>query len=94
MTRQQHQLALRRQRLRVRIASQRLEIASLTDHFHTPLHLGDKLIAAVRFLRAHPTLLASATGLLAWRRNTPSNLARMGWRLWQLYCLARGQGQR
>lgn len=90
MTRRQQELALRRQALRVRIAAQRLEMARLADRFQTPLHLGDNLIAAVRFIRAHPTLLASATGLLVWRRNKLSSLAHVGLRLWQLYSVVRG----
>ena len=90
MNRRQRELALRRQALRVRIAAQRLEIASLADRFQPPLQLGDNLIAAVRFIRAHPTLLASATGLLAWRRKKLSSLAHFGLRLWRLYCVVRG----
>ncbi len=93
MTRQLSELTLRRQRLRVRIATQRLEIAHLADQFQTPLHLADHLIAGARFLRAHPSLLAGATGLLIWRRNTTGPLARTCWRLWQIYCVARGRRQ-
>lgn len=78
-------LELRRRRLRVRIAAQRLELADLASQWRGPLHVADSVIDVLRFLRAHPVLVAGAAGLLAWRRSGPVGVARAAWRAWGLY---------
>jgi hypothetical protein len=79
-------LLLRRQRLRVRIAAQRLELADLASGWRAPLHAADTVIDTLRFLREHPTLLAGAAGLLAWRRGgSAASVAKAAWRAWGIY---------
>lgn len=78
-------LLLRRQRLRVRIAAQRLEIADLASRWQSPLQKADIVIDVLRVLRDHPALLAGAAGLLAWRRGRSPGVARSAWRAWGIY---------
>lgn len=91
MSRRLSDITLRRQALQIRIAAQRLEMAHLAERLQTPVLLGDHLLTAVHFIRAHPALLAVAAGLLAWRRPALSKLASTGLRLWKIYCMVRRQ---
>jgi hypothetical protein len=77
-------LQLHRQRLLVRIAAQRLEVAELASRWQTPLQRADTVIDALRFLRDHPSLVAGAVGLLAWRARQ-GGVAKFAARAWGIY---------
>lgn len=58
-------IMLQRERLLARCASQREELAVLVRQLNGPLKVADHGVAGLRYLRAHPMLLAVATALLA-----------------------------
>jgi hypothetical protein len=81
-------ILLRREHLLARISAQRADLAGVTRRWERPLRIADTVIAAVRFLRAHPVLLAGLSGVVgvfAVRRGGLSGLTRMVWRAWGLY---------
>ena len=79
------ELAERRERLVAKIAMQRGELANHAAPWKGVCAIADKGIAAARFLRRHPGLVAGAVGLLvALRpRRTLTWLGR-GWSLWKV----------
>lgn len=75
----------RRGELLARIAAQRGELAEYAARWQAPLALADQGLAAVRYLRAHPVLVAAAVAVVVLRRRGVMGLVRGGWRMWQGY---------
>lgn len=75
----------RRAELLARIASQREQMAEIREDFKTPLALADKGLAAVRYLRSHPVLVAAVAALFVIRRRGVFALAMGAWRVWKGY---------
>ena len=53
----------RRGDLLARIASQREQVTEIGVSFQTPLALAERGLAAARFLRSHPVLVAGVVGV-------------------------------
>lgn len=85
MNRQMLEVMQRRGELLARIASQREQAAQIGARWETPLAFADKCLAAVRFLRSRPALVAGVVALFVVRRHGLIGLARGGWRVWQGY---------
>ena len=85
-TRQQ-QLAARCEALQARNAELRRQLAERSRTLQVPLAVADRVLAGLRWLRAHPEwLLAAAATLLVLRPRRAWRLGRRlwsGWRLWQ-----------
>jgi hypothetical protein len=80
------ELALRKDRLKLQIQIQRLEVAEVALDFHKPLKLADAGMKAVNMIRQHPALVAGGmTALLAFRRSGVIGLAQHGLRMALLY---------
>lgn len=75
----------RRGELLARIAAQREQIAETGARWQAPLALADQALAAARFLRARPAIVAAAAVLIVVRRRGFMGLLRNGWRLWKGY---------
>ncbi len=75
MNRRLAELARRREMLRRTIEAQRAELAATGARWEAPLRLADSGIAAVRYVRAHPALLAAAAAVVVVLR------PRAAWRL-------------
>lgn len=65
MNSQRHDIMQQRAQLLVRIAGQRQQIAAVGESLKVPLAVADQGIAAGRYLRARPMLLAGVAGVLA-----------------------------
>jgi len=78
-------LAQRRGELLARIAVQREEMAEIEAEWNAPLALADQGMAAVRFLRHHPLLVAGAIAFVAIRRHSMAALMWGVWRVWKGY---------
>ena len=80
-------LAARRERLQERCAQQRKDLAAALHDLRQPIEAVDRVLACVRFLRAHPLLLvAGVATLTALRRRDLFSLAIRGvaaWRAWR-----------
>ena len=85
MSNQMLRVMQRRGELLARIAAQRGQVAEVGARWQTPLALADRGLAAVRFLRSHPVLVAGVAALLVIRRRGVTGLARSGWRAWKVY---------
>lgn len=85
MNRELQRLAERRNRLVTLAATQRMVLARQTVPWQPRLALADRGIAAVRYVRRHPALLAGA-GLLAavLRPRLSSVWLQRGLMVWQL----------
>ncbi len=80
------ELARRKDRLKLQIQIQRLEVAEIVVDFHKPLKLADAGMKAVNVIRHHPALVAGGmTALLAFRRSGLVGLAQYGVRMLLLY---------
>lgn len=75
----------RRGELLARIAAQRDQIVELGTKLETPLALGDRALAAARFVRLHPILVVAVVVALVTRRVGVVGLAGISWRLWKRY---------
>ncbi len=75
----------RRGELLARIASQRADLALIERQWQVPVTLIDQSLTVLNFLRSHPVLLASVTGLLVIRRHGAFSLLKAGWRVWKGY---------
>ncbi len=75
----------RRQMLLAKIASQREEMAGLGRRWQAPMFLADQAWGAVRFVRAHPLLLAGLAGLAVLQRRGTLALVKGAWRIWKTY---------
>jgi hypothetical protein len=80
-------ILLKRERLLVQCAVQRDELAALTREFQGPLQVGDRAVAAARYLREHPLVLGAVVAMLAvvQRRGLWKWASRgfMAWRAWR-----------
>lgn len=75
----------RRGELLAKIASQREQVQQVGARWQAPLALADQGLAALRFIRARPVLVAGVAALLVWRRRGALGVARMAWRAWKGY---------
>ena len=85
MNRQMFEVMQRRGELLARIAAQREQVAEIGARWETPLTFADKCLAAVRFLRARPVLVAGVAALFVVRRRGLMGLARSGLLAWRGY---------
>lgn len=85
MNRRMLEVMQRRGELLARIASQREQVAQIGARWETPLAFADKCLAAVRFLRSRPALVASVAALFVIRRRGLIGLARSGVLMWKGY---------
>lgn len=85
MNRQMLEVMQRRGYLLARIASQREQVAQIGARWEAPLAFADKCLAAVRFLRSRPVLVASVASLFIVRRRGLIGLARGGLLAWRGY---------
>lgn len=73
----------RRERLLMRAATQREELADLARHLRAPAAAIDHVKSAVQTLKAHPVLLAFPLAVLAlWR---PRRIIAWGGRAWMVW---------
>jgi len=75
-------LTQRRGELLARIAVQREEMTEIEAEWNAPLALADEGVAAVRFLRHHPLLVAGAIAFVMIRRHS---VAALMWGVWKGY---------
>lgn len=85
MNKQMFEVMHRRSELLARIAVQREQIAGIGMRWQVPLEVADKGLAAVRFLRSNPILLAGMIAFIAIRRRGLAGMVMNGWRIWRLY---------
>ena len=78
-------LTQRRGELLARIAEQREEMAEIGAEWNAPLALADQGVAAVRFLRHHPFMVAGAMAFFVIRRHKMAGLMWGVWRVWKGY---------
>lgn len=64
---------------------QRGQVAEIGRRWETPLAIADQGVAAVRFLRSHPVLVAGIAALLLVRRRGVVGLAKGAWMVWKGY---------
>ena len=84
------ELALRKQRLQLRSAALRGELAGHAAAFVPVLAAGDKLHDSVRWLRRHPEVaIAAGVALLVARPRAMFRWARRGAVVWQTWSRAR-----
>lgn len=79
----------RRSELLASIDSQREQVAKAAVHWQRPLEFADQGLAAVRFLRSNPLILAGVSTLLVIRRRGVVGLGMAAWKGWKLYRLAK-----
>jgi hypothetical protein len=78
-------LTQRRSELLARIAVQREEMAEIEAEWNAPLALADQGMAAVRYLRHHPFLVAGAMAFFVISRHRVAGLMWGVWRVWKGY---------
>ncbi len=85
MNKQMLEVMQRRGELLARIASQREQAAEIGKRWQTPLAFADQGLAAMRFLRSNPLLVAGVAALIVIRRRGVAGLVRRVWRVWKGY---------
>jgi hypothetical protein len=84
---QQIALALRKERIVIRVGQQREQLALLGGRLRKPCAVADKAIAAGRYVKAHPWTAGVAVGIAALmgRRHVfrMAGYAWSGWRVWR-----------
>ena len=85
MNKQMLEVMQKRGELLARIASQREQVAEMGARWQTPLALADQGLAAMRFLRSNPVLVAGVAALFVIRRRGVAGLVRGVWRMWKGY---------
>lgn len=75
----------RRGELLAKIDSQREQVVQIGARWQAPLALADQGLAALRFMRARPVLVAGVAALLVWRRRGAVGVIKLGWRAWKGY---------
>lgn len=85
MNKQMLAVMRRRGELQARIAAQREQVAATAMRWQAPLALANKGLAAVRFLRSNPVLVAAAVAVIAIRRRNVAGMLAAGWRMWRWY---------
>jgi len=78
-------LTKRRGELLAIIAEQREEMTEIEAEWNAPLAVADQGVAAVRFLRHHPLLVAGAIAFVVVRRHSVAGLMWGVWRVWKGY---------
>lgn len=85
MNKQMLEVMLRRGELLARIASQREQVAEIGARWQAPLALADQGLAAMRYLRSNPVLVAGVSTLFVIRRRGVVGLVKGVWRVWKGY---------
>lgn len=85
MNKQMLEIMQRRNELLARINSQREQLAGIGACWETPLAIADQGLAAARFLRSNPWLVAGVAVLIVIRRRGVVGLMKGAWRMWQGY---------
>ena len=85
MNKQMLEIMQRRGELLARIAAQREQVAEAGARWKAPLALADRGLAAARFLRARPLLVAGIAALFVIRRRGAAGMVTGAWRMWKLY---------
>jgi len=76
----------RRERLLMRAATQREELAEIARHLHAPAAAIDHVNSAVQTLKAHPVLLVFPLAVLAlWRPRRIAAWAGRAWMVWRFW---------
>ena len=90
-TQQQIALALRKERLLVRVGQQREQLAQMGARLKKPCAVADKIIGAGRYARAHPWTAGAAAGVAALLgRRHLFRLAGYAWSAWRAWRLVGG----
>ena len=74
-----------RRELLARIASQREQLAEIGTRWQAPLALADQGLAAMRFLRSNPVLVAGVAALFVIYQRGVVGLVKGAWRVWKGY---------
>lgn len=85
MSKPLREIMRKRGELVARIAAQREQVTLASVRWKAPLAVADQGLAAVRYVRSHPLILAGVVALLAIRRNSVIGVAGTALRLWNLY---------
>jgi len=85
MNKKMFELTQNRGELLARIAAQREQMTEIAAEWRTPLALADQGVAAVRFLRFHPLLVAGIMAFFVIRRRSVAGLVWGVWRVWKGY---------
>ena len=85
MNSQMLEIMQRRAELQARIAAQREQLSDFGTRLETPLAIADQGLAAIRFLRSNPVLVAGVAALLVIRRRGMVGLLKFVWRGWKGY---------
>lgn len=85
MNKQMLEVMQKRGELLARIALQRERVAEMGTRWKAPLALADQGLAAMRFLRSNPVLVAGVAALIVIRRRGVVGLVRGVWRMWKGY---------
>lgn len=83
MNKQKLSLLQRRYELLAKIALQREQLAEFERRWRAPVAAVDKGVAAARFFRSHPVLLAAAVALITIRRRNLTSLLKNAGFLWK-----------
>jgi len=79
-------LTRQRGELLARIAAQREQLADeIGEEWQVPLTLADQGLAAVRYLRRHPLLIAAVMAVYIFRRRSAAGIVLGAWRVWKGY---------
>jgi hypothetical protein len=83
MNERMHELRQRRAELLARIEAQRGQVAEIGSSWKGPLALADRGVSIVRFLRAHPLVLAGVAVLVVLPRRNAVGLFNRAWLVWK-----------
>ena len=87
---QQIALALRKERILVRAAQQREQLAHYGEWLKKPCAVADKVLDAGRYVKAHPWMAGVAVGVVALLgRRRLFRTAGYAWSAWRVWRLAR-----
>lgn len=79
-------IMLERERLLARCAAQRDDLTVLAQQLEGPLHVADRVVGAVQYLRRHPLVLGAAVAVLAvFERRIAWRWLRRGFVVWRTY---------
>jgi hypothetical protein len=85
MNEKMFELKQSRGELLARIAAQREQMTEIGMHWRTPLALADEGVAAVRFLRCHPLLVAGVVAFSVICHCGAAGLVSGVWLVWEGY---------
>lgn len=75
----------KRGELLAKIAAQREQVTEIGTRLQAPLSLADRGLAAIRFVRSNPLLVAGVAALFVIRRHGVIGLVLGVWRVWKGY---------